>query len=103
MQKLVVALGTLAHLLPHPFGVSSVRALALYSGAFAPARGAWLVPLLPLVIAPIFGWIFYLAFSRIDTDRYRWRGWGAHTQTTHGTVGSLVAQPAAKHTPHIVL
>ena len=79
MQKLVVALGTLTHLLPHPFGVSSVGALALYSGAFAPARGAWLVPLLPLVIAGVIGGFYdlevllfvYLGFA-LSTFAGRW-------------------------------
>lgn len=79
MRKRVVALATVAHLLPHPFGVSPVGALALYSGAFAPARGAWLVPLLPLTIAGLLGGFYdlrvllfvYLGFA-LSTFAGRW-------------------------------
>lgn len=61
MQKLVVILGTVIHLLPHPFGVSPIGALALYSGAFAPKRSAWLIPLLPLTLAGVIGGFYDLS------------------------------------------
>ena len=50
MKKAVIALATLIHLLPHPFGVSSVGAMALYAGAYGNRRTSWLVPLLPLAL-----------------------------------------------------
>ena len=51
MNKLLVALASLLHLVPHPFGVSPVGAMALYAGAYAPGRIAWTVPLIPLALA----------------------------------------------------
>ena len=53
MNRFILALGTVAHLLPHPFGVSPVGAMALYAGANGPARFSWLVPLLPLGLAAV--------------------------------------------------
>lgn len=50
MKKIVIAVATLIHLLPHAFGVSSVGALALYGGAFGKPRTSWLVPMLPLAL-----------------------------------------------------
>jgi len=50
MKTLLLALATLAHLLPLPFGVSPVGATALYAGAFGNKRTSWLVPLLPLTL-----------------------------------------------------
>ncbi len=58
MKKLLVALVSVLHLVPHPFGVSPVGATALYAGAFAPGRFAWAVPLLPLMLA-LFVYGFY--------------------------------------------
>lgn len=52
MKKTLLALATLLHLLPHPFGVSPVGALALYSGAYSnKRRTAMAVPLVPLLLA----------------------------------------------------
>lgn len=48
MNKLIIALGTIIHLLPHPFGVSSIGATALYAGAYGRGRTSWLIPLIPL-------------------------------------------------------
>ena len=48
MNRFVLALATLIHLLPHPFGVSSIGALALYAGANGKRRSSWLVPIVPL-------------------------------------------------------
>ena len=53
MRTLIVALATAIHLLPHPFGVSPVGALALYGGAHGNRRVSWLVPTLPLLVAAI--------------------------------------------------
>lgn len=51
MRKSLLALATLLHLLPHPFGVTPVGALALYAGAYGKRRVAMAVPLLPLLAA----------------------------------------------------
>lgn len=51
MNRFLLALATLAHLVPHPFGVSSVGATALYAGAYGPRRFSWAVPLIPLLLA----------------------------------------------------
>ena len=50
MNKWVLGLATVIHLLPHPFGVSTVGATALYAGAYGDKRTSWLVPLLPLTL-----------------------------------------------------
>ena len=53
MKKLVIIVATVIHLLPHPFGVSSVGAMALYAGAFGDKRTSWMVPLIPLCLGLI--------------------------------------------------
>ncbi|MCG8369724.1 MAG: hypothetical protein MJA32_04320 [Proteobacteria bacterium] len=50
MNKWVLGLATVIHLLPHPFGVSSIGATALYAGAFGDKRTSWLVPMVPLTL-----------------------------------------------------
>lgn len=50
MNRFLIALATVAHLIPHPFGVSSIGATALYSGAYGSKRFSWAVPLIPLFI-----------------------------------------------------
>ena len=50
MNKLLLTLVSLAHLVPHPFGISPLGATAMYAGAFGGRRSAWLVPLVPLFI-----------------------------------------------------
>ncbi|MDJ0712413.1 MAG: hypothetical protein QNJ14_18650 [Woeseiaceae bacterium] len=50
MNKLLLALVSIAHFLPHPFGVSPIGAMALYAGATGPKFTAWLVPLAPLFV-----------------------------------------------------
>lgn len=53
MKKFLILLATVIHLVPHPFGVSPVGASAIYAGAFANRRYAWLVPLVPLLVGNI--------------------------------------------------
>lgn len=53
MNKTVVAVATLLHLVPRPFGVSPVGALALYAGAHGTRRWAWATPFLPLTLAAL--------------------------------------------------
>ena len=50
MKPIILALASVAHLVPHPFGVSSVGATALYAGAYAPKSIHWLVPFVPLTL-----------------------------------------------------
>lgn len=50
MNKFIVALVSIAHLIPHPFGVSPIGATAMYAGAYGSRRSAWIVPLVPLFI-----------------------------------------------------
>ena len=52
MHKFVLAIATMAHLIPHPFGVSSVGATALYAGAHG-GRFFWATPLIPLTAGAI--------------------------------------------------
>ena len=53
MNKFLIGLATAIHLAPHPFGVSSVGATALYAGAYGPKRLSWAVPLVPLFIGSL--------------------------------------------------
>lgn len=48
-------LATIVHLVPHPFGMSPVGAMAIYSGAYGLDMRAWLVPLVPLLIGNAIG------------------------------------------------
>ena len=53
MNRFLVLLVSLLHLLPHPFGVSPVGALALYAGANGDRKTSWAVVALPLLLAAI--------------------------------------------------
>ncbi len=55
MNKLLLAMLTALHLMPHPFGVSPIGGAALYAGAYGNPRVAWLVPLIPLFVGDLFG------------------------------------------------
>ncbi len=55
MNKFLIALATVLHFIPHPFGVSPIGGTALYAGAYGPARISWLVPLIPLLLGDLFG------------------------------------------------
>ena len=46
----VLALAVALHMLPRPFGVSSVGATALYSGAYGDRRWSWLIVGIPLTL-----------------------------------------------------
>ena len=78
MNRFVIALATLIHLLPHPFGVSSIGATALYAGANG-SRFFWATPLIPLTLAAlIFGFyeplvmIFVFAGFMLSSLAGRW-------------------------------
>ena len=65
MRKLIVAVASAAHLLPHSFGISPVGATAVYGAAYGRSRLFWLAPLVPLLLGNIlFGfyeplvWVF---------------------------------------------
>ncbi len=58
MKLSVLALASLLHLVPHPFGVSTIGAAAIYGGAKGDWRISWLVPLVPLFIGNLI-WGFY--------------------------------------------
>ena len=56
MNRFLIGLASVLHLIPHPFGVSPVGATALYAGAYGDKRFSWAVPLIPLTLAAaIFG------------------------------------------------
>ena len=79
MKKILLVLATLVHLLPHPFGVTPIGALALYAGACGDRRRSWLIPLLPVALgAAIVGlfdpivMIFVFAGFALSTQAGRW-------------------------------
>ena len=51
MNRYLVLLASLIHLVPHPFGMSPVGAIAIYAGAHGRTRLAWLTPAIPLLLA----------------------------------------------------
>jgi len=53
MNRTIVALAWVIHWLPHPFGVSTIGATALYAGAYGNRRTAWLIPLAPLAVGAL--------------------------------------------------
>ena len=55
MNKILLVLVTVLHLIPHPFGVSPIGATALYGGAYAHRRIVWIVPLIPLLLGDLIG------------------------------------------------
>ena len=66
MRTLVIVVATVVHLLPRPFGVSPIGAMALYSGAFGNGRYAWAVPLIPLTLAAlVFGFYQPLVMASV--------------------------------------
>ncbi|MGI9271919.1 MAG: DUF6580 family putative transport protein [Woeseiaceae bacterium] len=79
MNRLVLILASIAHLVPHPFGVSSVGATALYAGAYGNKRYSWAIPMIPLLIGnTIFGFydvrvlVFVYAGFALSTFAGRW-------------------------------
>ena len=67
---LLIALGVVARLVPHPWNFTPVGALGLFAGANCPPRVAWLVPLAALLVgdlilgfySPIMMLFVYLGF-----------------------------------------
>lgn len=79
MNKLLLVIATIVHLMPLPFGVSSIGATALYAGAYGPRRGSWAVPLLLLLAGNlVFGFYdltvmaFVYAGFALSTFAGRW-------------------------------
>lgn len=79
MNMLLLVLATVAHLAPHPFGVSSVGATALYAGAYGPNKLSWAVPVLMVLVGNlIFGFYdltvlgFVYAGFALSTLSGRW-------------------------------
>ncbi len=95
MNRVVIALATVFHVIPRPFGVSSIGALALYSGAHGRPATAWLVPLVPLTLGcMIFG--FYeplvLAFVYAGFALSAFVGYGLlKSRRSHLRYGGAVA------------
>lgn len=53
MSQLIVLLGALSRLLPHPPNVSPILAMALFGGAMLPRKQAFVLPLITLFISDI--------------------------------------------------
>jgi len=79
MNRFVLIIATLAHLIPHPFGVSSIGATALYAGAYGNKRYSWAIPLIPLSVGTaVFGFydpavmVFVFGGFALSTFAGRW-------------------------------
>ena len=53
MPYLLIALGVVARLVPHPWNFTPIGALGLFAGANCRPRFAWLVPLCALLVAAL--------------------------------------------------
>ncbi len=53
MPYLLIALGVVARLVPHPWNFTPIGALGLFAGANCRPRFAWLVPLCSLLVADL--------------------------------------------------
>lgn len=78
MNRLLLGLLTLLHLVPHPFGVSPVGAIALYAGAYGPNRMSWAVPLLPLLVANLWygfyePWVLLFVYAGFASSTFAGR------------------------------
>ena len=62
MNKYLVAVFSVLHLLPHAAGISPIGAIAIYAGAVGNRKTAWLAPLIPMLIRDI-----YVGFYDIRT------------------------------------
>ena len=99
MNKFLVGLVSVLHLVPHPFGVSPVGATALYAGAYGDKRTSWAVPLIPLTLAAIlFGlynllvMAFVFAGFALATLAGRWL---LRAERTYGRYGGAIALGAS--------
>jgi len=50
----LIVLVALARVVPHPWNVAPIGALGLFSGAYIPARWAWALPLIALLLGDVF-------------------------------------------------
>ena len=98
MKKTLIALAAVLHLIPHPFSVSPVGALALYAGAFGSNRLGWLTPMLPMAVAAIvFGFyepiimLFVFGGFGLSTFAGRWLLRGDRNYTRFGAAVVLGA------------
>lgn len=97
MKAAVIALATLVHLLPHPFGVSSVGATALYAGASG-TRLFWAIPLVPLTLAAlIFGFyepvVMIFVFTGFMSSSFAGR-WFLKKNRSFASYGGAIATGA---------
>ena len=95
MNKFLIALATVAHLIPQPFGVSSIGATALYAGAYGPKRTSWAVPLIPLFIGSlVFGFydltVMAFVFGGYSLSTFAGR-WFLARERNYGRFGAAVA------------
>src|SRR5262245_22582886 len=50
---LLIVLGALSRIVPHPPNAVAMGALSLYAGARCPRRGAWLIPVAAMVLSDL--------------------------------------------------
>ncbi len=98
MNRFVIGLASVLHLVPHPFGVSPVGAMALYAGAHGDKRFSWATPLLPLTVAAaLFGFyellvmVFVFAGFALATLAGRWLQRGKRSYARYGSAIALGA------------
>ena len=55
MHYLILTIAALFRLIPHPWNVTPIGAIGLFSGTWCDKRIAWLIPLIPLFLGDLIG------------------------------------------------
>ncbi len=71
---LLIAIGAIYRLVPHPWNLVPMGALSLYAGASLPRRWAWMVPLAAMGLSDL---VIDYAIGRPFNDPSRWLVYGS--------------------------
>ncbi len=85
---LLIAVGAVYRLVPHPWNLVPMGALAIYAGASIPRRWAWIVPVAAMGISDFF---LDYATGRPFSDPSRWLIYGSFALAT--LMGPLARRP----------
>ena len=86
----LIAIGAIYRLVPHPWNLVPMGALALYAGASLPRRWAWAVPVAAMGLSDL---MIDYAIGRPFSDPSRWLIYGSFALTT--LMGPLANRPKA--------
>jgi hypothetical protein len=84
----LIVIGAVYRLVPHPWNLVPMGALALYAGASLPRRWAWVVPVAAMGLSDL---VIDYATGRPLNDPSRWLTYGSFALTTF--IGPLANRP----------